>query len=376
MIDDHHHNIMHFNILGYLIVFTVLELKHAQVPTPSKVTVKCDSYGVVVEWMAAGLSQEAEFELEIKPNFGQIISVRNKYLRYNISELLKDPSYNVYVVKVKVRDGKNESEFLESEAFSYNFLMRANVTCDLEFPPVTLFPRDGNLFVQFVNPLHLYRNTPALRDLTKSDTLQYSLNDDKARNQEHPSTSLFLLYTLEFCCSLHFGSFTALPVTTYLIPLLLASGLFVTLALASVFLVKKVKKIIQKKNLSKLPRCLNKMSFTPLITPLKPEQELVGVNPRVEPDVTLTLDTMLDLQEIRVQTEMTHSTNSSDLAVCTEDEDVCKPSERSSYQGSWNTYGNAADLSRSNFSESYDHSHWSPRDVHRSSESCDKKMEK
>ncbi|KAM9454193.1 interferon gamma receptor 1 isoform 2-T2 [Clarias gariepinus] len=98
-----------------------------------------------------------------------------KYHRFNISDLLQDTGYNRYVVKVKAIDGGRESVFAESQIFSFNYLTTATIFCDLEFPTVTLFPRDGNLFVKFVNPLHLYRDTPALRNLLDTDKLKYTL---------------------------------------------------------------------------------------------------------------------------------------------------------------------------------------------------------
>ncbi|KAK3511039.1 hypothetical protein QTP70_029221, partial [Hemibagrus guttatus] len=249
-----------------------------EVPAPSDVSVKCDSYGVVVEWTAAGLSKEAEFELEIKPNFGKTITAHTKYHRFNISSLLDDPGFNFYVVKVKARDGEQESEFADSPTFSFNGLMPVNVTCkyngSLEFPEVTVFPQDGQLFFQFENPLHLYRGTPALHNLLKSDTLEYIISSDKARAE---NTQLSCVHESEMCESnvsfpekqekycvelvgsirqtlvrqtepyCHYGPlYPAPPLSTYLIPLLASFAVFVTLALVSMLLVKRMKKNIKE----------------------------------------------------------------------------------------------------------------------------------
>lgn len=135
--------------------------------------------------------------------------------------MLEDPGYNFYVVKVKAIDGEHESEFAESPIFSFNFRQTlAKIICksfffsppswdvskifltlkdlkdnaclpvslsgDLEFPTVKLFPRDGKLFVQFTNPLHLYRDTPALRHLLETEKLKYAITSDQASAKKKP----------------------------------------------------------------------------------------------------------------------------------------------------------------------------------------------
>lgn len=50
---------LHFSLSFYL-----------EVAAPFGVSVKCDSYGVVVEWMATGLSEQADFLLELKADSG------------------------------------------------------------------------------------------------------------------------------------------------------------------------------------------------------------------------------------------------------------------------------------------------------------------
>lgn len=57
------------------------------------------------------------------------VTVHTKSRHLNLSSLLDDPGYNFYVVKVKARDCKQESEFAVSPTFSFNGLMGANITC-------------------------------------------------------------------------------------------------------------------------------------------------------------------------------------------------------------------------------------------------------
>ncbi|GAA6087777.1 interferon gamma receptor 1 isoform X2, partial [Tachysurus ichikawai] len=337
-------------------------------PAPTGVSVKCDSYGVEVEWTAAGVSEEAEFVLELKTNFGNSVSVRTKDRRYNISSLFNDTGYNKYFVQVKARDGDQESEFAKSQMFSFNTKMQVNITCGLDFPPVTLFPQDGKLFFHFVNPLHLYRDAPALRKLIKSENLDYILSSNKIsqefscnpksntcegnisfpeKQEQYCVTLLGLIrqtvvrQTRPYC---HNGSlYTGPPLSTYLIPLLASCAVFFVLALASVFLVKRIKKNIKKEILSSFPEFLK--SKTPLT------DFLIVVPEPVSPRVNLVDEDPLHIQENITKTETSHS---SDL---TEDEHKLKISASSESLDSLCVYGKSDDLSSSNSALGYDRPH-------------------
>lgn len=52
------------------------------VPAPSNVSVACDSYGVMVEWMTDGLREQAEFLLQLIPNHG--------WVKHGLLELWRD----------------------------------------------------------------------------------------------------------------------------------------------------------------------------------------------------------------------------------------------------------------------------------------------
>ncbi|KAF5894809.1 interferon gamma receptor 1 precursor, partial [Clarias magur] len=276
-------------ILDTLTFLTVLTAALSRVthsvPAPSNVSVTCDSYGVVVEWTATNLSEKADFLLEVKPDIGLFYKTPmqniTKYRRFNISDLLLDTAYNRYFVKVKARDGGQESDFAESQIFSFNHLQTATIVCKLEFPTVTLFPRDGNLFVKFVNPLHVYRDTPALRDLMRTEELKYTLVSGKIsknatcsfEKRECESSVSFPEEQEEYCVNLsgrirqtlvqgielycYSGTLNpGPPVIEIVIPVLVVSLLFLLLSLATAFLVICLSKKIKEKNLSMIPRFL------------------------------------------------------------------------------------------------------------------------
>ncbi|XP_053333318.1 interferon gamma receptor 1 [Clarias gariepinus] len=342
-------------ILETLTVLTVLSRSthstNTTVPPPSNVIVTCNSYGVEVEWTATNLSEKAEFLLEVKQDFGIPIPTKiTKYHRFNISDLLQDTGYNRYLVKVKAIDGGRESVFAESQIFSFSYKTTATIFCDLEFPTVTLFPRDGNLFVKFVNPLHLYRDTPALRNLLDTDKLKYTLISGKisknatcsVEERECESSVSFPEEQEEYCITLsgwirqtrvqgtelYCYSETlnpGPPVISIVIPVLVVFLLFLLLSLATVFLVIFLSKKIKKENLSMFPQFLEDIStHTPLITP---NSEPVAKNPRVEPTGEIPSNKPCDLQESTTQLET--SANSGDLSDRSENEDM--------YEGSGST---------------------------------------
>ncbi|XP_027034826.2 interferon gamma receptor 1 isoform X2 [Tachysurus fulvidraco] len=365
---------MRFNTLSVLSVLSVVWRLTHTVPAPTDVSVKCDSYGVEVEWTAAGVSEEAEFELELKDDFGNTISVRTKDRRYNISSLFNDTGYNKYFVQVKARDGEQESEFAKSQTFSFSAMILVDITCGLDFPPVTLSPKDGNLFVHFVNPLHLYGDTPALRNLISSDNLQYIVTSDEARKSEEFSCNresktcegnISLPEKQdEYCVTLvgsirqtvvrktkpycYYGSlYPGPPLSTYLIPLLASCAVFLVLTLVSVFLVKRIKKNIKQEIISMSPEFLkSKIPLTDFLI-VAPEPVSRRVNVVDEDPLHMTED----IQENITQTETSHS---SDL---TEEEHKLKISASSESLDNLCAYGKSDDLSSGGSALGYDRPH-------------------
>ncbi|KAI5625926.1 interferon gamma receptor 1 precursor [Silurus asotus] len=315
-----------------------MKAKHQHVPPPFNVSVTCDSYGVVVEWMASGLNDTADFLLKLQPDFGENTSVSTKHLRYNISELMLDTAYNRYVVRVAARDGEQESEFAESQIFTYNYLDELQkVVCDLEFPQVNLIPKDGKLIVKFPNPLHLYRDTPALRNLQYNEQLNYHLTSEEddgsqARHKKyfnsdvkHRTERLLCFAESDTCeSSLEFPEkleeycvtlqgrirhtrvrksgphcykgtlYPGPPISTILILLLVALAVFATLALIVVLLGEM---IIKKQGKKIFPDILKDKHSTTLIRLLKPSPEPVDENLSIEPAVVVSLDVLSDTEE-------------------------------------------------------------------------------
>uniref|UniRef100_A0A8B9RAT9 Fibronectin type-III domain-containing protein n=1 Tax=Astyanax mexicanus TaxID=7994 RepID=A0A8B9RAT9_ASTMX len=175
---------------GLLTLFTALFLwyptavRSSDLPPLYNVTVMCDSYGVVVSWESSHHQQQ--FILTLKPNKpnSTVIHINTRKTQYNISEHLLDPAFNKYLVDVQTEDGK----YADSKVFTYNS-KQDGIQCNLTFPPVELIPGDYQLTVKFRNPFHLYRDTPALRQLQERDTLDFSICPNKNDHSDHSQDS-------------------------------------------------------------------------------------------------------------------------------------------------------------------------------------------
>lgn len=308
---------------GLLTLFTALFLRNptavrsSDLP-PLNVSVRCDSYGVVVNWES---SHEQKFTLTVKPNNGNTTSIKTRDTQYNISKYLLDTAFNYYLVEVRTEDGKNA----DSEMFTFNYKMHGD-KCNLTFPAVELIPGDYQLTVKFRNPFHLYRDTPALRKLQTTDKLDFYItktNHSDANQDirlEYPFTCTqksdtcegtvpFPEEQQEYCVTVfgfirqtyvqrtepicYSGSLKPrIPITVYIIPVCVILGI-VLIFLFMMFLAKKFNKTIKEKFKHNLPYFLEEASYNPPLTILKPGTERVEKNPLVE-QVTVT-PVILDL---------------------------------------------------------------------------------
>ncbi|XP_076847906.1 interferon gamma receptor 1 [Brachyhypopomus gauderio] len=299
-------------------------------PAPYNVSVTCDSYGVVLDWEASGLSMEAHFLLELVPDHGNRTTRITGRRHINVSAELQDAAFNRYVVRVKARDGTGESEATPSPIFSYNHLATADIICYLEFPAIHLSPGDNQLIVRFISPLHLYGHTPALRNLTTSKKkLIYQVTSSREGGNGSDVTFtcipesdmcecsvMFGEEQEEYCVTLS-GEINQTPlrkteplcyrgrlrpspsVKVYLIPVM------VSVAVISAVLLLKLclQKAIKKKNLTKFPKILeNKLKFKHLNTILKMETDPVVENPVVEPDIATSLKSDLPDSTVLLET--------------------------------------------------------------------------
>ncbi|XP_026869535.2 interferon gamma receptor 1 [Electrophorus electricus] len=312
---------VHSDFVGFgalvLIVIGVKTVLSSGLPAPHNVFVTCDSYGVVLDWSASGLRSEADFLLELVPDYGEIIKIITGGLRCNLSDHLQNMPFNRYYVTVRARDGTEESEAAQSEIFSYNDHATADITCYLDFPGVHLSPGENQLLISFINPLYLYRHTPALRNLTTSRGLRYHVTSRHigTNRSEVEFTCLPKSYTCEsgvsfpeeleeYCITLS-GNIELIPVrktnpvcyrgrlmpspsaTVYLIPVIVFSAMGCAVLFLHFFLLMKFK----KKSLAKFPKFLVWQENTLMkhTNTLKIETEPVVTNPKVEPDVAISL---------------------------------------------------------------------------------------
>ncbi|KAI5089862.1 interferon gamma receptor 1 precursor [Silurus meridionalis] len=289
---------MRTHMWGVFCVFTALTLLSTitqAVPPPFNVSVTCDSYGVVVEWMASGLNDTADFLLKLQPNYGENTSVSTKHLRYNISELMLDTAYNRYVVRVAARDGEQESEFAESQKFTYNYLDQLKMVVCSVVESSSLNTEVEVRIQGLVKPLDLIKER--LLCFAESDTCESSLEFPE-KLEEYCVTLLGRIRQTRVRKSgphCYKGTLNpGPPISTILIPLLVGLAVFATLALIVVLLVEM---IIKKQGKKIFPDILKDKHSTPLIRLLKPSPEPVDENPSIEPAVVVSLDVLSDTEE-------------------------------------------------------------------------------
>ncbi|ROL52046.1 hypothetical protein DPX16_23538 [Anabarilius grahami] len=150
-------------------------------PPPANVSIQCDNYGVEARWEYPDQSRDVHFFVEVTHfNGRKNETTQNRNL--NISSMLFNSAHSTYFVTVRAVRGGQESDSCESAIFSFNENAgNADIKCYLDFPEVELSPKDGKLHVQFINPPHLYRNTPALRDLDYD--LIYYIETEESENE-------------------------------------------------------------------------------------------------------------------------------------------------------------------------------------------------
>ncbi|KAK1802632.1 hypothetical protein P4O66_004275 [Electrophorus voltai] len=201
-------------------------------PAPHNVFVTCDSYGVVLDWSASGLRSEADFLLELVPDYGEIIKIITGGLRCNLSDHLQNMPFNRYYVTSEV----------EFTCLPKSYTCESGVSFpeELEEYCITL---SGNI---------------ELIPVRKTNPVCY-------RGRLMPSPSA----------------------TVYLIPVIVFSAMGCAVLFLHFFLLMKFK----KKSLAKFPKFLVWQENTLMkhTNTLKIETEPVVTNPKVEPDVAISL---------------------------------------------------------------------------------------
>ncbi|XP_039541345.1 interferon gamma receptor 1 [Pimephales promelas] len=281
---------------------------------PVNVTIQCDNYGVEVRWEYPDLSQDVHFLVVVKesvnPNERKNYTTRN--LSLNISSLLFNSSFNTYFVNVTAVRGRKRSDPSDSDSFSFNKYATSKIKCYLDFPEVKLSAQNGKIHIQFVNPLHLYRNTPALSNNT--DDLKYTVETEEGSTEstcEMKTERCEVLIGFSELREVYYVSLTGQigqrplnpracqfkgdiriypPFTVYLYPVL---GVALTLLFITTILMLLVKKFyseIKKKSMAAFPNILVfEPTQTHLFEPLKLYQEAVASELHIEPKEQTTL---------------------------------------------------------------------------------------
>nr|AAI63407.1 Interferon gamma receptor 1 [Danio rerio]AAI63417.1 Interferon gamma receptor 1 [Danio rerio]ACZ60618.1 cytokine receptor family member b17 [Danio rerio] len=273
-------------------------------PSPANLSILCDNYGVEIRWDYPDTRHGVSFQVEVNDQLKQRKrdETTNRFL--NISRLLSRAAYNDYNVTVKALWNEHRLISSSSIQFTFNQHGSSKIKCRLDFPEVKLSPRNNKLHVQFINPLHLYRNTPVLGNLTEHLTYFITTDTDskeftcKINNRTCEAYMSFPEIQDRYCVyldgdigqisfnnirSCYTGELRDYPPTTVFLYSLL--GVCVTLLVITgiiLLLVKKCNAEIKKKASSAFPAFLEDMKSSNR-NPLENKPENVFSTVLIEP---------------------------------------------------------------------------------------------
>ncbi|XP_041789472.1 interferon gamma receptor 1 isoform X2 [Chelmon rostratus] len=126
------------------------------VPPPTNVAVSCQNLKVTVSWEYSQQQPETSFRVHIKGATGESEKETTVH-QYDLTPFIwayEERYMDNFFVTVTAVQGGNQSEAVQSETFSFNYLKPTVRRCELDFPHVTLNVKEAT--VTFRNPLHFY----------------------------------------------------------------------------------------------------------------------------------------------------------------------------------------------------------------------------
>lgn len=273
-------------------------------PSLANLSVLCDNYGVEIRWDYPDTRHDVSFLVEVNDDFKQRNYAETQKRFLNISGLLSRPAYNNYNVTVTGVWRGRKIRPSSSVQFTFNQYDNSKIKCYLDFPEVELSPQNNKLRVRFINPPHLYRNTPALRNLTDDLTYyietetylkEFTCNRTNRTCEAYMSFSeiqdVYCVYLdgkfgqrpLKNTSSCYRGELRDYPpITVFLYSLLGVSATLLVITGIILLLVKKCNAEIKKKASSALPSFLEDMKSSSR-KPLEPKLENMFSSVLVEP---------------------------------------------------------------------------------------------
>ncbi|XP_051559111.1 interferon gamma receptor 1-like [Myxocyprinus asiaticus] len=344
-----------------ILIHTAASEARSRLSPPINVSIQCDNYGVEVRWQYPYPRQNVSFQVEVKDKDKIWEPVTTEKNSLNISSMLWNPAYNHYVVTVMAMWGTHTSEKAESVIFSFNQNAASKIKCQLDFPKVKLSPKEGKLHLEFSNPLQLYRNTPALRNL--NDLFEYSVVTEEGKEAFRCELNLATCETSiqfreerqKYCVSLtgNIGQRQLKPtsgcyegdIKSYLFLYPVLGGILALLFIAGLLLLlaKKLDKKMKKKAAYAFPKSLEfEPTQTHFCNPLILEPKDVPNDLQIEPPTYIGDSTLL--------TEIFNEDQSSDCSSTS----VSSDHSSNNVQGTFNESDN---LSTSDLSAGYDCPH-------------------
>ncbi|XP_023124698.2 interferon gamma receptor 1 isoform X1 [Amphiprion ocellaris] len=145
--------------------FTVLLLlvggvSAVPVPPPRNVHVSCQNAKVSVSWDYSKQQPHTIFRINISGSSENWEVSRTTDHHFDLSHFVwkSEENYKDFLyVTVTAIQGDSQSEGVQSNSFSFNYLKTVDTQCSLDFPPVDVKEDESGATVSFPNPVHFYK---------------------------------------------------------------------------------------------------------------------------------------------------------------------------------------------------------------------------
>lgn len=148
----------------------------AAVLPPTNVTLSCPNVNVTVSWEHGEQHARTRFRVHIGGSAGHHVSETTDR-QYDLSHFVwasEERYLGFHYVTVTAIEGGDQSESVTSKTFTFNKLKLAQISCEVDFPPVDLNEKDSGATLSFANPLHFYRE---LKQAVKPDTTNFKFTN-------------------------------------------------------------------------------------------------------------------------------------------------------------------------------------------------------
>uniref|UniRef100_A0A3P8S403 Fibronectin type-III domain-containing protein n=1 Tax=Amphiprion percula TaxID=161767 RepID=A0A3P8S403_AMPPE len=161
---------------SYIFVYRLVFLFFLAVPPPRNVHVSCQNAKVSVSWDYSKQQPHTIFRINISG------SSETTDHHFDLSHFVwkSEENYKDFLyVTVTAIQGDSQSEGVQSNSFSFNYLKTVDTQCSLDFPPVDVKEDESGATVSFPNPVHFYKELEQTVNPNAAPVFQYIVSSVK-----------------------------------------------------------------------------------------------------------------------------------------------------------------------------------------------------